>query len=129
VELKDTGSEEAMMGNVLSDKERALMDAYWRAANYKEEGTTTTPFDVCVLNDLDRVHLVSEVIDRVPKLGPRAAYGKPAIRHKLIEHRQYICWYGDDMPEIADCRRGQEVASTGCVPQSRTMSDPPRLRR
>ena len=76
---------------------------------YKEEGTTTTPLDVFLLNDLDRFHLVSEVIDRVPKLGPRAAYAKQEIRDKLMEHRQYICWYGDDMLEIADSRWGQEV--------------------
>ena len=54
---------------------------------YKEEGTTTTPFDMCVLNDLDRFHLVGDVIDRVPKLGSRAAYAKQAIRDKLIEHK------------------------------------------
>src|SRR5205085_5513045 len=53
---------------------------------YKEEGTTTTPFDMCVLNDLDRFHLVNDVIDRVPKLGARAAYAKQAIRDKLIDH-------------------------------------------
>src|SRR5438128_7207009 len=57
---------------------------------YKEEGTTTTPFDMTVLNDLDRFHLVSDVIDRVPKLGPRAAYAKQAIRDKLLEHKEYI---------------------------------------
>ena len=57
---------------------------------YKEEGTTTTPFDMCVRNDLDRFHLVSDVIDRVPKLGPRAAYAKQAIRDKLIDHKEYI---------------------------------------
>jgi xylulose-5-phosphate/fructose-6-phosphate phosphoketolase len=67
---------------------------------YKEEGTTTTPFDMCVLNDLDRFHLVSDVIDRVPQLGARAAYAKQAIRDKLIEHKQYIRRYGDDMPEV-----------------------------
>ena len=67
---------------------------------YKEEGTTTTPFDMCVLNDLDRFHLVNDVIDRVPKLGARAAYAKQAIRDKLIEHKEYIARYGDDMPEI-----------------------------
>jgi len=78
---------------------------------YREEGTTTTPFDMCVLNDLDRFHLVSDVIDRVPKLGARAAYAKQAIRDKLIEHREYICRYGDDMPEITSWRWGQEATS------------------
>ena len=67
---------------------------------YKEEGTTTTPFDMCVINDLDRFHLVGDVIDRVPKLGERAAYAKQEIRDKLIDHREYIQRYGDDMPEI-----------------------------
>ncbi|WP_445171047.1 phosphoketolase [Microcoleus sp.] len=69
---------------------------------YKEEGTTTTPFDMVVMNDLDRFHLVADVLDRVPKLSSVAAYGKQAIRDKLIEHRQYITKHGDDMPEIRD---------------------------
>jgi xylulose-5-phosphate/fructose-6-phosphate phosphoketolase len=68
---------------------------------YKEEGTTTTPFDMCVLNDLDRFHLVSDVIDRVPHLAARAAYAKQAIRDKLLEHKQYIAKHGEDMPEIS----------------------------
>ena len=67
---------------------------------YKEEGTTTTPFDMAVRNEIDRFHLVSDVIDRVPKLGHAAAYQKQAIRDKLVEHRQYIEKYGEDMPEI-----------------------------
>jgi xylulose-5-phosphate/fructose-6-phosphate phosphoketolase len=67
---------------------------------YKEEGTTTTPFDMCVRNDLDRFHLVGDVIDRVPRLGSRAAYAKQAIRDKLIEHKEYIAQHGDDMPDI-----------------------------
>ncbi len=67
---------------------------------YKEEGTTSTPFDMVVMNDLDRFHLVADVIDRVPQLGSRAAYVKQAIRDKLIEHKQYISQYGEDMPEI-----------------------------
>ncbi len=69
---------------------------------YKEEGTTTTPFDMVVRNDMDRFHLVGDVIDRVPKLGYLAAYVKQAIRDKLIEHKEYITKYGDDMPEIRD---------------------------
>jgi xylulose-5-phosphate/fructose-6-phosphate phosphoketolase len=71
---------------------------------YKEEGTTTTPFDMTVLNDLDRFHLVADVIDRVPALGPRAAYAKQAIRDKLIEHKEYIAEHGEDMPEILNWR-------------------------
>ncbi|MEW6332192.1 MAG: phosphoketolase family protein [Pseudomonadota bacterium] len=69
---------------------------------YKEEGTTTTPFDMAVRNDLDRFHLVADVIDRVPALGYRAAHLKQLMRDKLIEHKQYIVQYGDDMPEIRD---------------------------
>jgi xylulose-5-phosphate/fructose-6-phosphate phosphoketolase len=69
---------------------------------YKEEGTTTTPFDMVVLNDLDRFHLVNDVIDRVPGLGERAAYARQFIRDKLIEHRHYIRRYGQDMPEIRE---------------------------
>jgi xylulose-5-phosphate/fructose-6-phosphate phosphoketolase len=71
---------------------------------YKEEGTTTTPFDMVVRNDLDRFHLMLDVIDRVPRLGYHAAYAKQAIRDKLIEHKEYITKYGDDLPEIRDWR-------------------------
>ena len=71
---------------------------------YKEEGTTTTPFDMVVRNDMDRFHLVADVIDRVPKLGYHAAYAKQAVRDKLIEHKEYITTHGDDLPEIRDWR-------------------------
>jgi len=69
---------------------------------YKEEGTTTTPFDMVVMNDLDRFHLVMDVIDRVPQLERTGAHVKQAMRDRLIEHKQHIARYGDDMPEIRD---------------------------
>jgi xylulose-5-phosphate/fructose-6-phosphate phosphoketolase len=65
------------------------------------------------MNDLDRFHLVQDVIDRVPTLGARAAYAKQAIRDKLIEHKEYIARHGDDMPEIAGWKWGQESVSGG----------------
>jgi xylulose-5-phosphate/fructose-6-phosphate phosphoketolase len=67
---------------------------------YKEEGTTTTPFDMTVLNTLDRFHLVMDIADRVPRLQAQAAHIKQRMRDKLIEHTQYIHRFGEDMPEI-----------------------------
>ncbi len=75
---------------------------------YKEEGTTTTPFDMVVLNDLDRYHLAADVIDRVPSLGSRAAYARQFLRDKLIEHKTYIQQHGQDLPEIRQWTWGQE---------------------
>jgi xylulose-5-phosphate/fructose-6-phosphate phosphoketolase len=69
---------------------------------YKEEGTTTTPFDMAVLNDIDRYHLMADVFERVPKLSAVAERAKQAIREKLVEHTRYIAAHGDDMPEIRD---------------------------
>ncbi len=69
---------------------------------YKEEGTTTTPFDMVVRNDMDRFHLVADVIDRVPRLGSISGYAKQAVRDKRIEHREYVRAHGEDMPEISD---------------------------
>jgi xylulose-5-phosphate/fructose-6-phosphate phosphoketolase len=69
---------------------------------FREEGTTTTPFDMVVRNGLDRYHLVADVIDHVPALGVVAAYAKQAIRDRLIEHTQYIAAHGDDLPAIRD---------------------------
>jgi len=71
---------------------------------YKEEGTTTTPFDMVVRNDLDRFHLVQDVIDRVPSLGSRAAHLRQRMAEKLIEHRQYICERGEDLAEVREWR-------------------------
>jgi xylulose-5-phosphate/fructose-6-phosphate phosphoketolase len=81
------------------------------AHGYTEEGTTTTPFDMVVLNRMDRFTLVNDVIDRVPMLGERAAYAKQAIRDKLQDHKQYIAQYGEDMPDIRDWRWGGNVAA------------------
>jgi xylulose-5-phosphate/fructose-6-phosphate phosphoketolase len=75
---------------------------------YKEEGTTTTPFDMVVLNQLDRFHLVGDVIDRVPRLESRAAYAKQYLRDRLLDHKSYIQKYGEDMPEIRQWTWGGE---------------------
>jgi xylulose-5-phosphate/fructose-6-phosphate phosphoketolase len=71
---------------------------------YKEEGTITTPFDMTVLNDLDRFHLVADTVARLPQLEASAAHVRQAMRDKLIEHREYIVRYGEDMPEIREWR-------------------------
>ena len=71
---------------------------------YREEGSTTTAFDMVVRNELDRFHLVADAIDRVPGLGANAAYAKQAIRDKLIAHKLYVDEFGVDMPEIRDWR-------------------------
>jgi xylulose-5-phosphate/fructose-6-phosphate phosphoketolase len=67
---------------------------------YKEEGTITTPFDMTVLNELDRFHLVMDALDRLPKLDDRGAYLKQQLRDKLVEHRRYINRFGQDLPEV-----------------------------
>jgi xylulose-5-phosphate/fructose-6-phosphate phosphoketolase len=69
---------------------------------YKEEGTTTTPFDMTVLNDLDRFHLAGDVVDRVVRLCDSTGHFKQWLREKLVEHKQYIAVHGEDMPEIRD---------------------------
>ncbi len=71
---------------------------------YKEEGTITTPFDMAVLNDLDRFHLAGDAIDRLPQLQAQSGYAKQALRDKLIEHGEYIREFGEDLPEIRNWR-------------------------
>ena len=67
---------------------------------YKEEGTITTAFDMTVLNDLDRFHLVMDAVDRLPQTGDKGAHLKRQLQEKLLEHKQYICEHGEDLPEI-----------------------------
>ncbi len=71
---------------------------------YKEEGTTTTPFDMVVRNDMDRFHLVQDVIDRVPGLGSRYAHLRQRMADRRVEHAEYIRAHGDDMPEVRGWR-------------------------
>jgi len=85
---------------------RAHVDSRDWCAGTRAGGTTTTPFDMCVRNQLDRFNLVNDVINRVPKLGARAAYAQQAIREKLLDHESYIAQYGDDMPEIRNWQWG-----------------------
>jgi xylulose-5-phosphate/fructose-6-phosphate phosphoketolase len=74
---------------------------------YKEEGTTSTPFDQTVMNQLDRFHLVLNAVDRLPRLGEQAAPVKQALRDKLTEHKLYISEHGEDMPEIRNWQWGK----------------------
>jgi xylulose-5-phosphate/fructose-6-phosphate phosphoketolase len=83
---------------------RRANHANMHVRGYKEEGTTTTPFDMTVMNELDRFHLAGDVIDRVPRLKNVAALAKQRMRIKLIEHKQYIERVGEDMPEIRSWR-------------------------
>jgi xylulose-5-phosphate/fructose-6-phosphate phosphoketolase len=73
---------------------------------YKEEGTITTPFDMTVLNDLDRFHLVMDAIDRLPQTGEKGIILKRRLNDKLAKHKRYIDQYGEDLPEIRNWKWG-----------------------
>jgi xylulose-5-phosphate/fructose-6-phosphate phosphoketolase len=91
---------------------RRTNHANFHVYGYREEGTTTTPFDMCVLNGIDRFSLVKSVIAHVPKLGEHAAYANQAIDDKLIQHREYINRYGDDMPDVSGWKWGQRAPAS-----------------
>ncbi|MAL98164.1 MAG: phosphoketolase [Alteromonadaceae bacterium] len=76
--------------------------ANWHVHGYKEQGTTTTPFDMVVMNELDRFHLSAAVLDTIPNPDSSVAYARQVLRDKLLEHRHYIRAHGEDMPEIRD---------------------------
>jgi xylulose-5-phosphate/fructose-6-phosphate phosphoketolase len=83
---------------------------------YKEEGTITTPFDMTVLNELDRFHLVIDVVDRVPQTGDQGIALKKQLLEKLIEHRQYIAKNGQDLPEIRNWKwRSERLPGTAAT--------------
>jgi xylulose-5-phosphate/fructose-6-phosphate phosphoketolase len=89
---------------------RRTNHANFHVHGYLEEGTTTTPFDMTVLNELDRFHLAGSVVDRVPRLAKIGGHFKQMLRDKLVEHRHYVQEHGDDMPEIKDWRwTGRQV--------------------
>ena len=80
---------------------------------YKEEGTTTTPFDMTVLNDLDRFHLAGDAIDRIPRLRSVAGHVKQLLRDKLVEHRLYVRKHGEDLPDVQSWRWGAPARAAG----------------
>ena len=95
---------------------RRTNHAQMHVRGFKEEGTTTTPFDMAVLNDIDRFHLTLDVIARVPGLADRAAALSAYLHDKLLEHARYIRQYGDDMPEIRNWAWAAGHAGNAGVP-------------
>jgi xylulose-5-phosphate/fructose-6-phosphate phosphoketolase len=85
---------------------------------YKEEGTTTTPFDMCVMNEVDRYHLAMDAIDRMPQLGDRAAHCRQRLQDQLIRHHRHIRTTGEDLPEVVGWQwtRGRSAATVEAQP-------------
>ena len=81
---------------------RRTNHANFHVRGYNEEGTTTTPFDMTVMNQLDRFNLAMDVIDRVPRLQATSGAAREALKNKLIEHRIYVRSHGEDLPEVRD---------------------------
>ena len=90
---------------------------------YVEEGTITTPFDMRVLNELDRFHLVIDVVKRLPQLGNRGAYTVQQMRDKLVEHRQYIAAHGVDLPR-SPTGSGPAAPAPPRAPSAETVEKP-----
>jgi xylulose-5-phosphate/fructose-6-phosphate phosphoketolase len=85
--------------------------AHLHVRGYKEEGTTTTPFDMVMLNDLDRFHIVMDVIDRLPGLAERAAHLRQRMVDERLRHRAHTRGVGDDMPDVRDWVWPAEIGS------------------
>jgi xylulose-5-phosphate/fructose-6-phosphate phosphoketolase len=85
--------------------------ANFHVRGYLENGTTTTPFDMVVMNNMDRFHLVMDVIDRVPGLGPRAAELRQKMTDTRTRHHAWTREYGEDLPEVANWVWGQQAAA------------------
>jgi xylulose-5-phosphate/fructose-6-phosphate phosphoketolase len=85
--------------------------ANFHVHGFNEEGTTTTPFDMAVLNRLDRFHLAMDAIDRVPKLGATAALARQIFRDKLIDHHHHVITHGEDLPEICEWSWAYDAAT------------------
>ena len=96
---------------------------------YKEEGTITTPFDMTVMNDLDRFHLVMDTIDRLPQTGEKGRALKQRMQTKLIEHKQYIDKNGQDLPEIRNWKWGQGETQNGKLLAEKTLVPEVKSRR
>ena len=96
---------QAAVEHLLPQPRRALADAghaHIHVRGYQEEGTTTTPFDMVVMNDMDRFHLVMDVIDRVPGLSGRAGWLRQQMTDTRTRHRAWTREHGDDLPEVRD---------------------------